>query len=317
MAFESGGYVIKPLDGLSFKAEDGELVVLLGPSGCGKTTLLSCVAGLLTPTSGQIRFGDIVVNELKGPAISDYRRQTVGVVFQAFNLIPSLSARGNVVVPMRLAGMSRAQAKARADELLERVGLGERTHHRPAQLSGGQQHRVAIARALVHEPPLVVADEPTAHLDHIQVEGILRLLRDLASPGRIVVVSTHDDRVTQLADRVVEMAPHFSDADRQPEEVKLAAGEVLFRQGERGELIYHLESGLLEVYREMADGTSEVLARIEPGNYVGELGPILNLPRSASVRALEPTVVIGYTVRAFRKEHPHHAVEESQNWPKP
>jgi len=213
-------------------------------------------------------------------------------------------------VPMRLSGTSRAKAKARADELLERVGLGERTHHLPAQLSGGQQQRVAIARALVHEPPLVVADEPTAHLDHIQVEGILRLLRDLASPGRIVVVSTHDDRVTQLADRVVEMAPHFSDADRQPEELKLAAGEVLFRQNERGELIYHLETGLLEVYRELADDTNEVLARIEPGNYVGELGPILNLPRSASVRALEVSLVTGYTVRAFRKDHPHHVVEQ-------
>jgi putative ABC transport system ATP-binding protein len=311
VAFESGGYVIKPLDGLSFKAEDGELVVLLGPSGCGKTTLLSCIAGLLTPTSGQIRFGPIVVNDLKGPAVSEYRRQTVGVVFQAFNLIPSLSARGNVVVPMRLAGVPRGRARARADELLERVGLGERTHHRPAQLSGGQQQRVAIARALVHEPPLIVADEPTAHLDHIQVEGILRLLRDLATPGRIVVVSTHDDRVTQLADRVVEMAPHFSDADRQPEEVELATGEILFRQGERGELIYHIESGLLEVYRELADGGTEVLAQVEPGNYVGELGPILNLPRSASVRAVADSVVVGYTVRAFRQEHPHQVLEQT------
>jgi putative ABC transport system ATP-binding protein len=311
VAFESGGYVIKPLDGLSFTAEDGELVVLLGPSGCGKTTLLSCVAGLLTPTSGRINFGPIVVNELKGPALSEYRRQTVGVVFQAFNLIPSLSARGNVVVPMRLAGVPRGPAKARAEDLLQRVGLGERTHHRPAQLSGGQQQRVAIARALVHEPPLVVADEPTAHLDHIQVEGILRLLRDLAAPGRIVVVSTHDDRVTQLADRVVEMAPHFSDADREPEEVKLAAGDILFRQGERGELIYHIESGLLEVYRELADGSTEGLARIEAGNYVGELGPILNLPRSASVRALVDSVVIGYTVRAFRQDHPHQVVDQA------
>jgi putative ABC transport system ATP-binding protein len=311
VAFETGGYVIKPLDGLSFIAEDGELVVLLGPSGCGKTTLLSCIAGLLTPTSGQIRFGPIVVSELKGPAVSEYRRQTVGVVFQAFNLIPSLSARGNVVVPMRLAGVPRARARARADELLERVGLGDRTHHRPAQLSGGQQQRVAIARALVHEPPLIVADEPTAHLDHIQVEGILRLLRDLATPGRIVVVSTHDDRVTQLADRVVEMAPHFSDADRPPEELKLATGEMLFRQGERGELIYHIESGLLEVYRELADGGIEVLAQIEAGNYVGELGPILNLPRSASVRAVADSVVIGYTVRAFRQDHPHQVLEQT------
>ncbi len=310
VAFDSGGYVIKPLDGLSFDAEDGELVVLLGPSGCGKTTLLSCLAGLLTPTEGRIRFGPTVVNELRGPALSDYRRQTVGVVFQAFNLIASLTARGNVVVPMRLAGVPRARAKARAAELLELVGLGERSHHRPAQLSGGQQQRVAIARALVHDPPLILADEPTAHLDHIQVEGILRLMRDLASPGRIIVVSTHDDRVSQLADRVIELAPHFSDADRQPEETHLKKGGILFRQGERGELIYQVQSGLLEVYRELADGGTEVLARVEPGHYVGELGPILNLPRSASVRALWDTVVVGYTVRAFRKEHPHHLAEQ-------
>ncbi len=309
VAFDSGGYVIKPLDGLSFTAEDGELVVLLGPSGCGKTTLLSCLAGLLTPTSGRIRFGQIVVDELRGPALAEYRRRTVGVVFQAFNLISSLTARGNVVVPMRLGGIPRQAAKARAAELLELVGLGERTHHRPAQLSGGQQQRVGIARALVHDPPLILADEPTAHLDHIQVEGILRLLRDLASPGRIIVVSTHDDRVSQLADRVIQLAPHFADTDRAPEEVVLAAGEILFRQGDRGELIYHVESGLLEVYRELSDGGREALARVEPGNYVGELGPILNLPRSASVRALEATVVVGYTVRGFRQDHPHQVIE--------
>ena len=136
-------------------------------------------------------------------------------------------------------------------------------------------------------------------------------MRDLASPGRVIVVSTHDDRVSQLADRVIELAPHFSDADRQPEEVHLADGEILFRQGERGELIYHVESGLLEVYRELADGGTEVLARVEPGNYIGELGPILNLPRSASVRAVGDAFVIGYTVRAFRKEHPHRLVEQA------
>ena len=147
-------------------------------------------------------------------------------------------------------------------------------------------------------------------LDHIQVEGVLRLLRELAAPGRIIVVSTHDDRVTQLADRVIELAPNFTDADRAPEETSLGAGDVLFRQGERGDLIYHVDSGLLEVYREMADGSVESLAHVGPGNYVGELGPILNLPRSASVRALEDAVVVGYTVRAFRQTHPHHVIEQ-------
>ncbi len=302
--FESSGYMVRPLDGLTFSAMDGELVVLLGPSGCGKTTLISCMAALLTPESGRVIFSGQVVNQLKGAELALYRQQTVGVVFQAFNLIPSLSARANVMVPLRLAGVSRAQAAVRADELLERVGLSERANHRPAQLSGGQQQRVAIARALVQNPPLVVADEPTAHLDHIQVEGVLKLLRQLAAPGRIVVVATHDDRVTHIADRVVELVPHFANADRPPEFVELPAGETLFNQGERGDLIYFVESGRLEVFRMKADGAEEHLAHVGPGAYVGELGPILNLPRSATVRALEDSTVTGYTVLAFRRRFP-------------
>jgi putative ABC transport system ATP-binding protein len=302
--FESSGYMVRPLDGLSFNATDGELVVLLGPSGCGKTTLISCMAALLTPESGRVVFSGQTVNELKGAELAFYRRRTVGVVFQAFNLIPSLSARSNVMVPLRLAGVNRAQARVRADALLDRVGLTERAHHRPAQLSGGQQQRVAIARALVQNPPLVVADEPTAHLDHIQVEGVLKLLRELAVPGRIVVVATHDDRVTHIADRVVELVPHFVNADRAPEDTTLGAGQVLFQQGERGELIYFVESGRLNVFRKRADGTEEHLAEVGAGNYVGELGPILNLPRSASVRAIERSTLKGYTVLAFRRQFP-------------
>jgi putative ABC transport system ATP-binding protein len=302
--FESSGYMVRPLDGLTFYATDGELVVLLGPSGCGKTTLISCLAALLTPESGRVVFSGQTVNELKGAELALYRQRTVGVVFQAFNLIPSLSARSNVMVPLRLAGVSRAQARVRADALLDRVGLTERAHHRPAQLSGGQQQRVAIARALVQNPPLVVADEPTAHLDHIQVEGVLKLLRELAVPGRIVVVATHDDRVTHIADRVVELVPHFVNADRAPEDSTLEAGEVLFHQGERGELIYFIESGRLEVFRIRADGTEEHLAEVGAGNYVGELGPILNLPRSASVRAIENSNLTGYTVLTFRRQFP-------------
>jgi len=298
---ESGGYKIRPIDGLSFSVVGGELVALLGPSGCGKTTLLSCLAGLLTPTSGSITFRGNAVHNLKGTELSAYRRSTVGVVFQAFNLIPSLTAQGNVVLPMRVAGIARAKAKQRADDLLERVGLGERGHHRPGQMSGGQQQRVAIARALVHDPPLILADEPTAHLDYIQVEGILTLLRELASTGHTVLVSTHDDRITQLADRVVELTPHFTDADRAPETLHLTAGELLFAQDDVSELIYFVESGLLEVFRARADGTVEQVATVGAGNYVGELGPILNHPRSASVRALQDSVLTSYTVRTFRQ----------------
>ena len=210
--FASDGYMVRPLDHLSFDADDGELVVVLGPSGCGKTTLLSCLAGLLTPTSGSISLAGEEVVGLTGQAVAQYRRHTVGVVFQAFNLLPSLSAKGNVMAPLRLAKTSRKQSAQHADELLELVGLADRAGHRPGQMSGGQQQRVAIARALVQDPPMIVADEPTAHLDYLQVEGVLRLLRELASPGRLVIVATHDDRITNIADRVIELVAHFAGA---------------------------------------------------------------------------------------------------------
>jgi len=302
--FDSGGYVVRPLDKLNLEAEDGELVALLGPSGCRKTTLLSCLAGLLTPTSGTIRFQGVDIGSLTGAAVGEHRQRTVGVVFQAFNLLASLSARKNVMVPMTLAGIGHREAGRRADELLERVGLSDRLHHLPRQLSGGQQQRVAIARALVHHPPLVLADEPTAHLDHIQVEGILLLLRELATAGRMVVVSTHDDRITHISDRVIELVPHASTAEREPVEIALAVGETLFEQGDRGDLVYVIEEGSVEIFRERSDGSEELLALLTAGNYFGEIGPILNLPRSASARAAEPTCLSALTVRTFRKRFP-------------
>jgi putative ABC transport system ATP-binding protein len=212
------------------------------------------LAGLLTPTSGAIRFSDTEVTALTGSQLSEYRRHTVGVIFQSFNLIASLTARANVMVPLRLAGVRRGPARERAESLLEEVGLGERAQHRPKQMSGGQQQRVAIARALAQDPPLVLADEPTAHLDYIQVEDILRLLRNIASPGRIVVVATHDERITQLADNVVELVPHLPDIHRQPSQVLMNAGDVLFRQGDASDLVYTVNSGELEIYRELKVG---------------------------------------------------------------
>jgi len=230
-------------------------------------------------------------------------------VFQAFNLIPSLSARANVMVPLRLAGVPRKEARERATALLARVGLTERINHRPAQMSGGQQQRVAIARALVQDPPLVLADEPTAHLDYIQVEGILRLLRDLARPGRMVVVATHDERITNLADNVVELVPLLPAAQREPREVALGAGEFLFRQGEPSDLVYLIQSGEIEILREKSDGEEEHVTVIGPGGYFGELGPMLNLPRSASARALQPTVLTGHSVQQFRTLRPGKQVQ--------
>ncbi len=183
--YSSGGYAVRPIDGLNLDVSQGSLAILLGPSGCGKTTLLSCLGGILAPAEGRIEFGDVDLTKLDRRALSKYRRNTVGIVFQAFNLVSSLTAIENVIVPMRAARMSRRDASERAEELLARVGLKDRMRHRPGDLSGGQQQRVAVARAIALDPPLLLADEPTAHLDFIQVEEVLRLIRELASGERV------------------------------------------------------------------------------------------------------------------------------------
>jgi len=297
----AGDYKVRPLDGLNVKLGAGSLALVLGPSGCGKTTLLSCLGAILRPTSGSIRFGEIDVTQLSRAEITDYRRHTVGFVFQGFNLVASLTALENVMVPMRAVGYPRHKARARAQELLEMVDLGHRVTHRPGDMSGGQQQRVAIARALALDPPLILADEPTAHLDFIQVEEVLRLIRRLASGERIVVVSTHDSRMVPLADDMVEMAPILTADDRPPERVELAAGEVLFRQGDRGELIYIVNSGEVEILREHADGREELRAVVSANQYFGEVSPILGLPRTATARARSRVVLTSYTKRAFRE----------------
>jgi putative ABC transport system ATP-binding protein len=299
--YASGADTVRPIDGLNLDVAGGSLVILMGPSGCGKTTLLSCLGGILRPTGGAIKFGDVDVTSLDARGLSTYRRETVGIVFQAFNLVPSLTALENVMVPLLAAGIPRRAAHKRAGQLLDRVGLQNRVTHRPADLSGGQQQRVAVARAIALDPPLVLADEPTAHLDFIQVEEVLRIIRELASGDRMVVVATHDSRILPLADRVVELVPDFASTDRPPQTVQLEAGEVLFEQGTMGELIYIVSEGELEIIRELASGGEELLKVVSAGDYFGEIGPVFHMPRNATVRARTDATVVGYTVRAFRE----------------
>lgn len=299
--YNSGGHSVRPIDGLSLDVAAGSLVILLGPSGCGKTTLLSCLGGILRPTDGSIKYGDVDVTWLDAKELAAYRRNTVGIVFQAFNLVPSLTAVENVMVPLRASGLSRRASRKRAEQLLARVGLEDRMDHRPGDLSGGQQQRVAVARAIALDPPLILADEPTAHLDFIQVEEVLKLIRELASGDRIVVVATHDSRILPLADRVVEMVPDFTHTDRPPETVELHADEVLFEQGTMGDLIYTVSAGEVEIVRELPGGEEETLKVVGEGDYFGEIGPLFRLPRSATARAHTDATVVGYTVPAFRE----------------
>jgi putative ABC transport system ATP-binding protein len=303
--FIHDGYAIRPLDELSFQAQSGELVVLLGPSGCGKTTLLSCLGGILTPTSGTIQLGATDVTGLKGGDLDKYRREDIGFVFQAFNLIPSLTARENIAIPLTLTGRSRKEAFARADELLQQVGLSERSGHLPSRLSGGQMQRVAVARGLGHNPPLLLADEPTANLDHIQAEAIIRLLQGLRDDGRMIVVSTHDPRLVPIADRIVHMVPPDQHEERPTHEVTYSAGESIFEQGDPADLVYVIQSGEVDVIRVLADGGEELLTKLGPDMYFGELGPFLGFPRSASVRATTDLVLTAYSPRIFREKVLH------------
>ena len=299
--YSSGGYAVRPINGLNLEVPAGSLVILLGPSGCGKTTLLSCIGGILRPKSGAITFDDVDITALEGGALGRYRRDTVGIVFQAFNLVSSLTALENVMVPLRAAGMSRASARERAEELLTRVNLADRVKHRPGDLSGGQQQRVAVARAIALDPPLILADEPTAHLDFIQVEEVLRLIRSLASGERVVVVATHDSRILPLADRVVELTPEVATSNRPPETVQLKAGELLFEQCTMGDLIYIVSEGEFDIVRELADGGEELVKVAGPGDYFGEMGVLFHMPRSATVRARTDATAVGYTAQAFRE----------------
>jgi len=298
----SDGYTVRAVDGLNVDAGQGQIVLLLGPSGSGKTTVLSCLAGILTPTSGSIEFGDLQVHELRGARLAEYRRSDVGIVFQAFNLIPSVNAIENVAAPLIAAGMRMRDAKRRALELLEQVDLLDRTHHKPGKLSGGQQQRVALARALAHDPPLLLADEPTANLDYVNAEAVVSLLRELRSAGRLILISTHDERLIPIADQVVQMVPEFHQAAAAPQQVGFHHGQTVFEQGSRGHLVYTVQQGQVEIIRVLADGTEQLLAIKHPGEYFGELGPLLGFPRSATARGRGEVILMSYGVRAFREQ---------------
>jgi putative ABC transport system ATP-binding protein len=199
------GAEVEALRGVDLRVERGEMVAIMGPSGCGKTTLLNCLSGLESIDRGDVLVNGRSMARMSDDDRTDYRAESMGFVFQAFNLLPVLTAAENVEIPLLLLGRKPREARRTAEAMLERIGLADRGGHRPEELSGGQQQRVAVARALVHEPAVVWADEPTGNLDSESTESVMALFKELNENGQTIVMVTHDERVASFAARTIDM----------------------------------------------------------------------------------------------------------------
>ena len=205
-SFTKGQITITPLDSLSLEVSRGEFLALMGPSGSGKTTLLNLIAGIDTASSGELVIDSQDLGSLSRAQLTKWRSVNVGYIFQLYHLVPILSAFENVELPLLLQPLTRSERRARVETAPELVGLSDRIHHRPAELSGGQEQRVAIARAIVHDPGLLVADEPTGDLDGESAGSILELLRSLSRDHhKTIVMVTHDPRAAAVADRSLHL----------------------------------------------------------------------------------------------------------------
>jgi putative ABC transport system ATP-binding protein len=205
-SYRKGTNVVTPLENLNLEVPRSEFLALMGPSGSGKTTLLNLISGIDSPTTGTLLIDGENIAEFSRKQLTKWRSQKVGYIFQLYHLIPVLTAFENVELPLLITSLSRAERRAKVEEALDLVGLMDRSHHTPAELSGGQEQRVAIARALVADPPLLVADEPTGDLDRESANGILSLLQSLSGGrGKTIVMVTHDARAAAAAHRTLHL----------------------------------------------------------------------------------------------------------------
>jgi len=204
--YEGGRGGVAALRGVSFEVEAGDFVSLMGPSGCGKSSLLHLIGGMDRPTRGRVLLGGVPLDELSEEELTTLRREKIGFVFQSFNLLPTLTVSENVALPLMLAGAHERRARERTRTLLERVGLGPRSEHFPAELSGGEMQRTAVARAVIASPEIVLADEPTGNLDSENGEQVMKLLADLNSElGITVILATHSEEAALHTRRTVRM----------------------------------------------------------------------------------------------------------------
>jgi putative ABC transport system ATP-binding protein len=203
--YHVGTETVRALRGINLTIKRNEFVALMGPSGSGKSTLMNILGCLDTPTSGQYFLNDKDVSKLEDNSLAEIRNKEIGFVFQTFNLLPRSTALDNVILPQIYAGISKAQRIDRATQVMNSVGLGDRTHHRPNELSGGQRQRVAIARALVNNPSIILADEPTGNLDSKTTIEIMNLIRDIHRAGNTIIVVTHEEDIARHAHRIIRL----------------------------------------------------------------------------------------------------------------
>jgi ABC-type lipoprotein export system ATPase subunit len=292
------------LNGVSLTVGSGEYVAVIGKSGSGKTTLLNLLTGIDRPTQGEVWVAGTAVHELSESRTARWRGRTVGVVFQFFQLLPTISLLDNVVLPMEFCGLySRDERRERARALLERVGLGAQAEKLPAEVSGGQQQRVAIARALATDPPLIVADEPTGNLDSKAAADMFALFEELVAADKTILIVTHDNDLAARATRTVVIADGeaINEYVRQAlapldlDQLALASsrlrretyqpGAVIVRQGDEPEDFYIVTAGEVEIVLEHPGGQEILVNRLGRGQYFGEIALLRGGTRVATVRA--------------------------------
>jgi len=201
--YEIGEFIVRAVDDISLRIKESDFVIIKGPSGAGKTTLLNLIGGLDSPNKGVVYSSGVKITNLQEESLATFRLINVGFIFQNYNLISTLTAEENVMFPMKLAGMNLKEQRERAVSLLKQIGLGDRREHLPFQLSAGEQQRVAIARALANDPPMILADEPTANLDKKTSLFIRDLFKDMKKDNKTIIIASHDDLLIELANRII------------------------------------------------------------------------------------------------------------------
>jgi len=289
---------------IDLSIDSGEFVAVIGKSGSGKSTLVNMLTGIDRPTAGQVLVGDTAVHTLSEGKLAQWRGRTVGVIFQFFQLLPTLTVVENVMLPMDFCHMyTMRERRERAMHLLEQVDVAEHAHKLPSAVSGGQQQRVAIARALANDPPILAADEPTGNLDSKTAESVFRLFEDMVDRGKTILMVTHDRDLARRATRTVMLSdgeiieeylvdtfPSLTEgqliqATRQLAREAFAPGTVILREGAPADRFYIITRGQIEVLVETPDGERMVVARMGRGQYFGEIELLRGGSNIATIRA--------------------------------